>query len=99
MSVIAAPWRRMASRPGRGGTPDCRRGMAPARGTLLAVENVRREQDGWDVSVVDPVVTEAVGFAADVAGLMLDGDAAGGAILGNGAAQRVDQGWSVLVAV
>ncbi len=37
MSVIAAPWKRMASRPGRGGTPGlpAEEGRTPARGTYL----------------------------------------------------------------
>ena len=44
-------------------------------------------------------MAEAVGFAADVAGLVLDRSAAGGAMLGDRAADDVDQRRAILVAV
>ena len=62
-------------------------GVGAGAGTLLAVEHVRREQDGRHLAVVDPVMAEAVGLAADVAGLVLDRRAAGRAIFGDRAAQ------------
>ena len=44
-------------------------------------------------------MAEAIGFAADVAGLVLDRRAAGRAVFGDRAAQRVDQARAVLMAV
>src|SRR5690348_10992188 len=101
MSVMAVPSKRVASRPGRGGTPDGRRreGSDAGAGNSLAVEHVRREQDGGHLSVIDPIMAEAVGLAADVAGLVLDRSGAGGAIFGDRAAQRVDECRAILMTV
>ncbi len=84
---------KVASRRGLGGTPGCRPiGGDGRRGErLFAVEHVRRQENRRLVAVVDPVVRNAIGLAADVTGVMVDRGRAIGAIFGDGAADRDDQ--------
>src|SRR6185369_2347869 len=84
---------------GAGRTPGRPAKGCAGAGNSHAVEHVRRKQDGGHLAAVDPIMAQAVGLAADVAGLVLDRHRAGRAVLGDRAADGVDQRRPVLVTV
>src|SRR5438045_619178 len=66
---------------------------------LPGVEDVRRKDDRRHLAVVNPIMAQAIGLAADVAGLVVDRNGTIGAVLGDRAAQRIDESGTILVAV